>query len=289
MTAAAAVGYHSKPMRPDDMPRRSVAELREHFVEEGKPLSTECERALERDPRTGARAVLSAVRRRRRANRAEGQRLRNLVRHETRLWARGVTLIAGVDEAGMAPLAGPVVAAACILPAEYRPRGVDDSKQLTAEERARLAEDIRAHAVAWATGRAEVEEIDRLNIYWAGILSLRRAVLALPRRPEHLLIDARRIRDLDIPQDGIVHGDALSLTIAAASILAKTTRDALMEAMDREHPGYGFARHKGYPTPDHLAALKERGACPIHRRSFGPVREVLGLRPAQVEMFPEGN
>jgi len=276
-------------MHPDEMPRLSVAELRARFVTEERPLPDGCEQALERDPRSGARAVLAAVRRRRRANRAEGQRLRNLLRHETRLWARGVTLVAGVDEAGMAPLAGPVVAAACILPADYRPRGVDDSKQLGPEERARLAGDIRAHAIAWAVGRAEVDEIDRLNIYWAGILSLRRAVLALPTRPEHLLIDARRIRDLDIPQDGIVHGDALSLTIAAASILAKTTRDALMEAMEGEHPGYGFARHKGYPTPDHLAALKERGACPIHRRSFAPVREVLGLTPAQVEMFPEGN
>ena len=129
-------------------------------------------------------------------------------------------------------------------------------------------------------------EIDRLNIYWAGILSLRRAVLGLDRRPEHLLIDARRIRDLDIPQDGIVHGDALSLTIAAASILAKTTRDALLDELDGRHPGYGFARNKGYPTPDHLAALRDRGACPVHRRSFAPVRDVLGLVPAQVEMFP---
>jgi len=276
-------------MRPDELARLSIDELRTRFVEEGHPLSPECEEALRTDPRRGARAVGAAVRRRRRANRAEGQRLRNLLRHETRLWARGVRLVAGVDEAGMAPLAGPVVAAACILPPDYRPRGVDDSKQVPPEERRRLADDIRRNAVAWAIGRAEVEEIDRLNIYWAGILSLRRAVLALPTRPEHLLIDARRIRDLDIPQDGIVHGDALSLTIAAASILAKTARDALMERMDAEHPGYGFARHKGYPTPDHLAALKERGACPIHRRSFAPVREVLGLAPAQVEMFSEEN
>jgi len=276
-------------MRPDELAQLSIRTLRTRFVEEARPLSPVCEDALSSDPRSGARAVVAAVRRRRQANRAEGQRLRNLLRHETRLWARGIRLIAGVDEAGMAPLAGPVVAAACILPPDYRPRGVDDSKQVLPEERRRLADDIRRNAVAWAIGRAEVEEIDRLNIYWAGILSLRRAVLALSTRPEHLLIDARRIRDLDIPQEGIVHGDALSLTIAAASILAKTARDALMEAMDGEHPGYGFARHKGYPTSDHLAALKERGACPIHRRSFAPVREVLGLVPAQVEMFSEEN
>jgi ribonuclease HII len=274
-------------MRPDEIAAMSVAELRARFVDGERPLAAGAEAALEADSRAGARAVLAAVRRRRRANRAEGQRLRNLLRHETRLWDRGVNLVAGVDEAGMAPLAGPVVAAACILPRDYRPRGVDDSKQLDATERERLAEDIKRNAITWAVGRAEVGEIDRLNIYWAGILSLRRAVLGLDPRPEHLLIDARRIRDLDIPQDGIVHGDALSLTIAAASILAKTTRDALMARMDEEHPGYGFARHKGYPTPDHVAALRERGPCAIHRRSFGPVREVMGLDAEQVEMFEE--
>ena len=198
-----------------------------------------------------------------------------------------MTLVAGVDEAGMAPLAGPVVAAACILPRDYRPRGVDDSKQLDAAERERLAEDIKRNAIAWAVGQAEVGEIDRLNVYWAGILSLRRAVLGLDPRPEHLLIDARRIRDLDIPQDGIVHGDALSLTIAAASILAKTTRDALMARMDEEYPGYGFARHKGYPTPGPRRVAPGARRLPIHRRSFGPVREVLGLEAEQVEMFQD--
>ena len=287
MTWRGLVGYHPAAMPPGDLSHLSVADLRLRYVDEGRPLPEELEAALASEPRAGARAVLASVKRRRRANRAEGQRLRNLLRYETRLWARGVTLVAGVDEAGMAPLAGPVVAAACILPRDYRPRGVDDSKQLDAGERERLAADIKKNAVAWAVGQAEVGEIDRLNIYWAGILSLRRAVLGLDPRPEHLLIDARRIRDLDIPQDGIVHGDALSLTIAAASILAKTTRDALMARMDVEHPGYGFAKHKGYPTADHVAALRERGACPIHRRSFGPVRDVLGLEAVQVEMFRE--
>jgi ribonuclease HII len=287
VTGRAPVGYHRASMHPDELAATPVAELRARYLDEGRPLPASAEAALAADARAGARSVLAAVRRRRKANRAEGQRLRNLLRYESRLWERGVTLVAGVDEAGMAPLAGPVVAAACILPRDYRPRGVDDSKQLDAAERERLAEDIKRNAICWAVGRAEVGEIDRLNIYWAGILSLRRAVLGLDQRPQHLLIDARRIRDLDIPQDGIVHGDALSLTIAAASILAKTTRDALMARMDEEYPGYGFARHKGYPTPDHVAALRERGACAIHRRSFGPVREVLGLDAEQVEMFQE--
>jgi ribonuclease HII len=274
-------------MRPEDLARLSVAELRARFLDGDRALPEELEAALDADERAGAREVLRLVRKRRQENRAEGQRLRHLLRYERELWERGVLHVAGVDEAGMAPLAGPVVAGACILPRDYRPRGIDDSKQLDAAERERLAEDIKRNAVAWAVGMAEVQEIDRLNVYWAGILSLRRAVLGLAPRPEHLLIDARRIRDLDIPQDGIVHGDALSLTIAAASIVAKTTRDALMARMDEEHPGYGFARHKGYPTPDHVAALRERGACPIHRRSFGPVREVLGLEAVQVEMFRE--
>src|SRR5574337_926481 len=191
-------------MGPGDLRRMSVAELRSRFLGEERPLPGEGEAALARDPRAGARAVHRAVLRRRRENRVEGQRLRRLLRHETELWERGVTLVAGADEAGMAPLAGPVVAGACILPRDYRPRGIDDSKQLDAAERDRLAGDIRRHAVCWAVARAEVEEIDRLNIYWAGILALERAVKALSRRPEHLLVDARTLRGLDIPQRGIV-------------------------------------------------------------------------------------
>jgi len=150
----------------------------------------------------------------------------------------------------------------------------------------RLAVEIKAVAVAWAVGLASVEEIDTLNIYHAGLLSLRRAVDGLAVRPEHLLIDARRLKEVAIPQQGIVHGDALSLTIAAASIIAKTTRDAMMAAWDLEHPGYGFARHKGYPTAEHFAALEKLGACPLHRRSFAPVRQALGLDPVQAELFP---
>jgi ribonuclease HII len=196
-----------------------------------------------------------------------------------------VVHVAGVDEAGMAPLAGPVVAGACVLPRDYRPRGIDDSKQLDARERERLAADIRANAVCWGVARAEVEEIDRLNIYRAGLLALRRAVEALGTRPAHVLVDARRLPELPIPQTPIVHGDALSLTIAAASILAKTTRDALMAELDRAHPGYGFARHKGYPTAEHFEALGRLGACAIHRRSFAPVRQALGLDPVQCELF----
>jgi ribonuclease HII len=272
-------------MRPEDLASLSIAELRARFFDGARPLPEECEAALESDPRAGAREVLRLVRKRRHANRAEGQRLRHLVRFESELWERGLALVAGVDEAGMAPLAGPVVAGACVLPADYRPRGIDDSKQLDRAQRERLAEDIRRNAVCWAVARAEVEEIDSLNIYRAGLLALTRAVKALATCPEHLLVDARKLRELPIPQTSIIHGDALSLTIAAASILAKTARDALMAELDLVYPGYGFARHKGYATAEHFDALNRLGACSIHRRSFQPVREALGLVPVQGDLF----
>ena len=273
-------------MHPADLAALSVAELRARFVDAARPLSEECEAALEADPRAGAREVLRLVRKRRAENRAEGQRLRHLLRYEGELWEGGVVHVAGVDEAGMAPLAGPVVAGACILPRDYRPRGIDDSKQLDRRARERLAEDIRRNACCFAVARAEVHEIDGINIYRAGLLALTRAVRGLAIRPEHVLVDARKLPELGIAHTPIVHGDALSLTIAAASILAKTARDALMAEQDLLHPGYGFARHKGYPTAEHFEALKRLGACPIHRRSFQPVREALGLDPVQAELFP---
>lgn len=272
-------------MRPDEIAQTSVAELRELFVTKGKPLPADCEEALRSDPRAGARALLKAIDRRRQANRAEGQRLRQLLRHETALWDNGIDRIAGVNEAGVAPLAGPVVAAAVILPRDFRPRGIDDSKQLDASERERLAAEIRLAARCWAVGVGTVEEIDQINIYRASLLAMRRAVEGLTERPEHLLIDARRLPELRIPQDGIIHGDALSLTIAAASIIAKTTRDAMMADYESQYPGWGFVRHKGYPTAEHFEALARLGASPVHRRSFGPVRQALGLETAQGELF----
>jgi ribonuclease HII len=228
--------------------------------------------------------VLAAALQRRRENRAEGQRLRKLLRFETEIWERGVARIAGVDEAGMGPLAGPVVAAAVVLPRGFRPRGLDDSKKLDEGERDRLAAEVQAGA-EWAVGLATPEEIDRLNIYRAGLLAMRRAVEGIAPPPGHLLIDARRLPELRIPQQGIVKGDARSLSIAAASVIAKTTRDALMVELDAAHPGYGLARHKGYAAPEHLAALRALGPCPCHRRSFAPVRELLEDRPRQRELF----
>ncbi len=260
-------------------PPASLAELRARYVDRGRPLPASIAAELHADPRAGARAILDAVARRRRDNRAEGQRLRMMLRHETVLWTGGLTRIAGVDEAGMSPLAGPVAAAAVILAPGTRIPEVDDSKRLDAETRERLAPIIKQRAVAWAVAFAEVEEIDRINIYWAGLSAMRRAIAALAPAAEHLLVDGRRLPGLALPQDRIVGGDAKSLSIAAASILAKTARDAHMRALDGEYPGYGFAQHKGYPVRAHARALEKLGACPVHRRSFALVREALGLPP----------
>jgi ribonuclease HII len=229
--------------------------------------------------------VLASVERRRAANRAEGQRLRRLLAFEAPLWAEGLTRIAGVDEAGVGPLAGPLVAAAVILPQDLRPRGLDDSKKLDLPARDRLAAEVKAGAVAWAVGAASPEEVDRFNPYQAGLLAMRRAVLGLAVAPQHLLVDARRVPGVELPQQGIVKGDARSLSIAAASVVAKTTRDALMLEAEARWPGYGFARHKGYGAPEHLEALRRLGPCPIHRRSYAPVAVVLGLVPVQRELF----
>jgi ribonuclease HII len=261
------------------MPTMTLAQLRARYVDRGRPLPQAVEEQLRADARPGAKAILAAVAKRRHEHRAEGQRLRKMLRFEQTLWAQGRTVVAGVDEAGMSPLAGPVYAAAVVLSPGTRIVDVDDSKKLDANERERLAAEIKATAVAWCVGTASVDEIDTINIYWAGILAMKRAVEGLTSRPEHLLIDARRLKDLDIPQERIIKGDARSLSIAAASILAKTSRDALMRDLDAKHPGYGFAKHKGYPVKEHLAALKSLGACEAHRRSFNPVRVALGLPP----------
>ena len=189
-------------------------------------------------------------------------------RHERACLARGFTLIAGVDEAGRGPLAGPVVAAAVILDRARPVRGIDDSKKLPARVRELLFARITRSARAWAVGAAEPGEVDRLNIRRASLLAMRRAVLALQEPPDCLLVDGRDAIDLPLWQKPIVRGDALSLSIGAASILAKVTRDRIMEEMHLRWPAYNFARHKGYPTPEHLEALRRHGPCPIHRRTF---------------------
>lgn len=183
--------------------------------------------------------------------------------------------VAGVDEAGRGPLAGPVVAAAVILDPGIEIIGVKDSKALSEKRRTVLADKIRQQAVAWALGRAEVEEIDQLNILQASLLAMERAVAALPVNPDHVQVDGNQCPRLSCSVEAIVKGDRDVAAIAAASILAKVARDEEMRALDRRYPEYHFARHKGYPTRQHVSLLQQYGASPVHRRSFGPVRAVL--------------
>jgi ribonuclease HII len=193
---------------------------------------------------------------------------------ELALHARGLTRIAGVDEAGRGPLAGPVAAAAVILPRRFSCPGLDDSKKICSTKREELYDLITSDTtITWAVALADSEEIDRLNILRATHLAMRRAVEALKPLPDHCLIDGLPVRDFFLPHDGIVKGDGLSLSIAAASIIAKVTRDRLMLEMDREFPEFGFARHQGYGTKEHLEALRIHGPCRHHRRSFQPVAQ----------------
>ena len=186
--------------------------------------------------------------------------------------ARGFRLIAGVDEVGRGALAGPVVAAAVILdPTRPFPEGLDDSKKLTPKQRERIADEIVSTAVAFAVGQVEPEDIDRINISQASRLAMTEALKQLDPCADYLLIDAVQLRELELPQKAIIHGDSISASIAAASVIAKTYRDALMRAFHEIHPQYNFARHVGYSTREHLAALREHGPCAIHRQSFHPV------------------
>jgi len=193
------------------------------------------------------------------------------LQEERQLWDAGHARVAGVDEVGMGPLAGPVVAAAVVfMPGARRLRGIADSKLMTRRARERSAAVIRARAIAVGIGIVEPEEIDRLNIYHAGLKAMRLAIGALPVVPDHLLVDSRRVPELDIPQTRCMHGDAWVYSIAAASIVAKVTRDEIMRRADGAFPLYGFRRHVGYATREHLAALRAFGPTPLHRRSFAP-------------------
>ena len=198
------------------------------------------------------------------------KRLRCTLKYEKLAWASGATLVAGVDEVGRGSLFGPVVAAAVILDSSYRIRGLRDSKLLPADRREILAERIREHAIAWAIASVDAARIDQINIYHASRVAMQQAVAQLTPSADHLLIDAMKV-DCQLPQKSIIHGDALSASIAAASILAKVHRDHMIEEWDPVFPVYGLGSNKGYSTPKHLAALREHGPSPLHRQSFAPV------------------
>jgi ribonuclease HII len=190
------------------------------------------------------------------------------LRRERELWDDGYERVAGVDEAGVGPLAGPVVAAAVVFPPGEGLKGVDDSKRVPPERRSELAEEIRAAAACWSVAVVEPGEIDRLNIYRAGLEAMRRALISLSVVPDYVLVDGRGVLGIDLPQEKVIGGDARCHAIAAASILAKTDRDAIMKQLDASFPGYGFADHKGYPTEAHREAIRRLGPCEVHRRSF---------------------
>lgn len=192
-------------------------------------------------------------------------------------------LLCGVDEAGRGPLCGPVTAAAVILDPARPIAGLNDSKKLSAAKRDKLAVEIREKALAWCIAEASVEEIDRLNILHATMLAMQRAVASLAIQPDKVMVDGNRCQPISIPCEAVVKGDALVQEISAASILAKTARDALLLELDQRYPQYGLAGHKGYPTAAHLAALRTHGACEIYRKSFGPVRDIIANPPLWTE------
>jgi ribonuclease HII len=202
----------------------------------------------------------------------ERRRLHRLHAFEYAARERGFTFVGGVDEVGRGPLAGPVVAACVVAGEPLFIRGLNDSKQVRPERRVEIEVEIKERASAWAIGVASVAEIDRLNIYWASVLAMERAIAAVVRAPDYLITDAVRIRSYAGPQEPVVRGDARCAVVAAASILAKVYRDALLVDLDREDPRYGFAIHKGYSTPAHMEALRLHGPGPHHRAGFARVR-----------------
>ena len=201
------------------------------------------------------------------------QRLQEMLVFEKELWSAGKDYVAGVDEVGRGPLAGPVVTAAVILPKDFSLPGVDDSKKLSQRRREELFEQIKEAAVCWAVGRREPDRIDEINILEATREAMLDAIKSLPLKPDHVLIDAVRLSGLDMPQTSIIKGDARSVSIAAASILAKVTRDREMVEMSKIYPGYAFESNKGYGTAAHYEGLKAQGPCPIHRKTFLPKEE----------------
>lgn len=253
---------------------RSIRELHRRFITGTESCSRETLSQLRKDPRKGVQKIYLQLKRKQTMSQEERRRLDRMLQPERRFWNSGVLHVAGVDEAGIGPLAGPVVAAAVVFPAETRIHGINDSKRLNAETRSALRLKIQQNAISVSVGISQVEEIDRLNVYQAGLLAMRRAVDGLSVEPGQLLVDGRVIPGLSKPQERLVKGDQRSFVIAAASIVAKTHRDEIMQALDIEYPGYGFAAHKGYPTEAHRKALQLIGPAAPHRRSFSPVRKL---------------
>ena len=250
----------------------TIKEVKEHLAmidELDHPLFEE----LILDGRAGVQAAISKRRRELQKQVDEDLRLEKMLAYEKELYTQGIQLIAGVDEVGRGPLAGPVVAAAVILPENCKIPGLNDSKKIPKSKHKEIYEAVLQNAIAIGIGIKDNQVIDQVNIYEATKLAMMEAIGQLEPQPQHLLIDAMKL-DLPIPQTSIIKGDANSLSIAAASIVAKVTRDQMMEKFDREYPGYDFAQNAGYGTAKHLAGLDQLGVTPIHRRSFEPVKSM---------------
>src|SRR5262245_12809443 len=257
------------------MKQLSLKEIQDKYAA-GNSVSPAILRKLRRDPRTGARRLYRILSKRYDEQKKERIRLDAMLHFERLLWKAGIQHIAGVEEVGLGPLAGPVVAAAVVFPPGTEIEGVDDSKALDEETRRCLDEEIRGKASAFAIGMVGVDEIDRINIYHAGIRAMQLALSNLPIAPQHILVDSRTVPGFAQPQNSFDKGDGINFSIASASIVAKVYRDRLMTDLDSKYPGYGFASHKGYATPVHQRAIRELGPCPIHPRSLDHIRELCG-------------
>jgi len=263
---------------------RSLAELRQALssAQSNADSDADSDAAIEdlieeltADPRAGAQALAARGLRLLTTRAGDRARLARLLELRDDLAARGVRGIAGIDEVGVGPLAGPVVAAAVVLPEKVILRGLDDSKRVRRALRESLAREIREVAIGVGIGEVTHEEIDQLGIFQAALEAMRRSVASLARTTEvgHLLVDARTVPRVDLPQTSIIKGDQKDASIAAASIVAKVHRDAHMATLGRRYPAYGFERHMGYGTPEHMAVLEREGPCPVHRHSFAPVEK----------------
>ena len=259
---------------PDSPP--SLKELEKRYAGGKDGLSSRILRKLQRDDRIGAQKLYRKLKRKLDLEKQEEARLDAMFHFEELLWARGLERVAGVDEVGIGPMAGPVVAAAVVFGPGARVDGVDDSKRLRPDVRESLDVQIRAVASGIGVGVIEPDEIDRLNVYNAGIKAMRIAVESLEDPPQHVLVDSRTIPGLRQPQNSFTGGDGISFSIASASIIAKVFRDRLMVEMDDRFPGYGFAQHKGYCTAIHQNAVRRLGPCPVHRNSFDFISEIQG-------------
>ena len=267
----------------------SLKEIQQRYSAPDAAISPQILRRLRRDSRPGAQRLHKVLSRRFEAAERERKRLDAMMHFERVLWKAGIVHIAGVDEVGIGPLAGPVVAAAVIFPPETHIPGVDDSKVLDEEARQQLDVLIRTRASGIGIGVVEVEEIDRINIYHAGIRAMTLAVESLPMPPQHILVDSRTIPGFPQPQNSFNKGDGINFSIAAASIVAKVYRDDLMTKLDLAYPGYGFREHKGYATPAHQNAIRTLGPCSIHRKSFDYIRELCGqYSPLFYELKQQG-